>query len=212
GLDRLLAGLLELGKLATRGTVSDVLVTILSPEVRDYALAVATQLRKAGVETEIYLDENAKLKKQMKYASSLGVPLVVLTGPDEVAAEKVSLRDMVSGEQFEIPLKSLNKEVIARVGTGSQGSLSARSWDWVWDRQSVGRVPESRGVYILRDGSKDAVKVGYVAEGGLRGELESLFDAQRDAGVKSFDWYEVGNVAFGKDLAEFLNMRLVERE
>ena len=55
-------------------------------------------LRESGISGELY-PEVAKMKKQMSYANALGVRFVAIVGGDELAAGKVTLKNMESGEQ-----------------------------------------------------------------------------------------------------------------
>ena len=64
----------------------------------DFCMEAIAQLRKSGVSAELYPDA-AKMKKQMAYANALGVKYVAIVGGDELAAGKVTLKDMESGEQ-----------------------------------------------------------------------------------------------------------------
>lgn len=62
------------------------------------AIDYAAQARRAGIATEVYPDA-AKMKKQMSYANAQGIPFVALIGETEMAAGKITLKDMRSGEQ-----------------------------------------------------------------------------------------------------------------
>ena len=56
------------------------------------SLELTTTLREKGIPTEIYLDDRAKLDKQLKYADRKGIPYVVIAGPDEVSKKIVKLK------------------------------------------------------------------------------------------------------------------------
>ncbi len=86
----------DLGK-----TVVDVFVSVFDAERRAASLAVAMELRAANINTEVWYDLDA-LGKQLKYASARGIPLVIIVGPDEAAANIVTLRDLSTGEQQQI--------------------------------------------------------------------------------------------------------------
>ena len=58
----------------------------------------ALRLRRSGIRTEIY-PETAKMKKQMGYADSKKIPYVALVGENEIAAGKITVKDMITGEQ-----------------------------------------------------------------------------------------------------------------
>ena len=64
----------------------------------DYCLPIAGQIRAAGISVELYPD-CAKMKKQMGYANAKGIPFVVLAGESEINQGKVTLKNMLSGDQ-----------------------------------------------------------------------------------------------------------------
>ena len=63
-----------------------------------YCMPIASAARKAGIRTEVYADA-VKMKKQMSYANALSVPFVALAGENEMACGKVTLKNMLTGEQ-----------------------------------------------------------------------------------------------------------------
>lgn len=64
----------------------------------DYCLPIASQIRAAGISVELYPD-CAKMKKQMAYANAKGIPFVVLAGESEINLGKVTLKNMLTGDQ-----------------------------------------------------------------------------------------------------------------
>ena len=64
----------------------------------DYCLPIANQIRAAGISVELYPD-CAKMKKQMGYANAKGIPFVVLAGESEINQGKVTLKNMLTGDQ-----------------------------------------------------------------------------------------------------------------
>ena len=79
-------------------TPADVMVTIWNEESINDAIALATELRAAGLRVDLY-PEADKLGKQFKYASSRGIPFVTVLGEDERKQGLVALKDMTTGEQ-----------------------------------------------------------------------------------------------------------------
>src|SRR5205085_5075625 len=79
---------------------ADVLVTVWNEEAVRDSLAFAAELRKSAptLRVDVY-PEADKLGKQLKYASALGVPYVVVIGDDERARGEVALKNMKTGEQ-----------------------------------------------------------------------------------------------------------------
>ena len=63
-----------------------------------YALRWAKVLREKGMSVEVY-PEPTKMKKQMGYADAKKIPFVAIVGGDEMAAGKVMLKNMTTGEQ-----------------------------------------------------------------------------------------------------------------
>ena len=64
----------------------------------DYCLPIANQIRAACISVELYPD-CAKMKKQMGYANAKGIPFVVLAGESEINQGKVTLKNMLTGDQ-----------------------------------------------------------------------------------------------------------------
>ena len=65
------------------------------------AIALATQLRSAGVRTQLY-GEQKKFKQKMSYADKLGVPYVIFLGEEEIASGVAAVKNMRTGEQVKV--------------------------------------------------------------------------------------------------------------
>ena len=63
-----------------------------------YCLPAVAKAREAGIRTEIYPD-SSKMKKQMSYANAKQIPFVALAGENEMNAGKLTLKNMLTGEQ-----------------------------------------------------------------------------------------------------------------
>lgn len=95
GVDRLLAALEELGKLTTRETPADVLVTqFQAGRLADY-FRVASKLRQAGFLVEVY-PEAKKIGQQLQHAEKRGFRLAVIAGPDELDRGQWKVKDLTS--------------------------------------------------------------------------------------------------------------------
>ena len=99
GFDRTLEAAEKLGLVPQFKTLTQILVTIFSPDLYSPALTLSRSLRQGGVNTELYPDPNTKLDKQLKYASAKGIPFVAILGPEEIEKDIVTLKNMASGEQ-----------------------------------------------------------------------------------------------------------------
>ena len=75
-----------------------------------YALRWAKELRANGIAVEVY-PEPAKMKKQMGYANDKNIPFVAIVGGDEMAQNKVMLKNMTTGEQKLVELEELIKSI-----------------------------------------------------------------------------------------------------
>ncbi len=95
GLDRLLAGLEELGLIASNTPAKAILIPLNN---LSYAYKVAKNLREYGLKIEVY-PELTKPQKAFKYANNKGYNWVIITGESEEASQTASLKNMQSGKQ-----------------------------------------------------------------------------------------------------------------
>ena len=109
GFDRLMEAAKEANLLPETGSSTKVLVTIFNENLTNDSLALTTSLRDAGVNTQVYLDPEAKLDKQLKYADTKKIPYVVILGPEELKVDMVTLKDLNTGEQKKIKTSELLK-------------------------------------------------------------------------------------------------------
>ena len=72
------------------------------------ARKVVAKLRKNGISAQLYPD-STKMKKQMNFANSEGVPYVGIIGDEELASGKITLKNMQSGEQSQLSEEELIK-------------------------------------------------------------------------------------------------------
>ena len=99
GIDRIydvLCALDAYPKEATGGT--QLLFVNFGEKETEYCMPIVSRLRQAGIRTELYPD-SAKMKKQMSYANQKNIAYVAMAGDSEMSAGKVTLKNMVTGEQ-----------------------------------------------------------------------------------------------------------------
>ncbi len=77
---------------------SSLLVTVFDQARLPASLALAADLRRAGLNVSCYTDPE-KLPKQFKYADRIGARLALIIGPDEVTAGTVAVKDLSDGSQ-----------------------------------------------------------------------------------------------------------------
>ncbi len=106
GLTRLFYKLNELQLIkAEKKSIAEVLVV---PMVQDLTvpIQIATDLRKKGISTEVYLNDK-KLKAKMKYADKLEIPYVIVVGEDEINSRIVKIKNMKTGEEKETSIQNI---------------------------------------------------------------------------------------------------------
>lgn len=113
GLTRLFYKLNELNLIkAEKKSVSDILIIPMTENIQ-VPIQLATELRNAGVNTEIYLNDK-KIKTKMKYADKLKIPYVIVIGDNEIESGKVKIKVMETGEEIEttVDAKEITKIVL----------------------------------------------------------------------------------------------------
>ncbi len=111
GLERIITVMEELHMFPENlRTPVQVLVTVFDQSTLPYSIEVAKQLRAAGLNTDLYTGKS-KLRGQFGLANDKGIPVVVIAGPDEMAAQQVNVKDMRSGKQVTVPLENAAETV-----------------------------------------------------------------------------------------------------
>ena len=109
GFDRLLEAGNELNLFPKKSTSTKVLVSIFSKNFIEKSIKVAAFLREKNINTELFLNPEKKLDKQLKYADKKGIPYVLILGEEEVKKNVVKLKDLKTGKQQELALEQLIK-------------------------------------------------------------------------------------------------------
>ena len=71
-----------------------------------YSLNILAKVRAEGIRAEIFPD-SSKMKKQMSYANAKNIPFVALVGENEMNENKVTLKNMETGEQSLVSAEEL---------------------------------------------------------------------------------------------------------
>ena len=109
-LSRLLAVLNQLDKLDfDKKTTSKVLVLNLWEKVLKENLDIVRYLRENWINTEIYLDDNVKFAKQIKYADNKKIDFVLIMWEDEIEKWLIQIKNLKTGQQQEISKEELIK-------------------------------------------------------------------------------------------------------
>ncbi|MEX1660799.1 histidine--tRNA ligase [Thioclava sp. 15-R06ZXC-3] len=126
GVDRLLAALRAKGRLG--GTEQGpVVVTVMDRDRMGDYMAMAAQLRGAGIRAEVYLGNPKNFGNQLKYADKRQSPVAIIQGGDEAERGVVQVKDLILGAkiaqdatveewksqpaQFEVPTSEMVEKV-----------------------------------------------------------------------------------------------------
>jgi histidyl-tRNA synthetase len=105
GFDRTIEAMTELELFPKElNATATVLVTMFDESSARSSMSAATALRKNGIPTEIWLDENAKMDKQLKYANQKNIPYIIVIGPEEMTKKVVTLKNMQTREQKQMSI------------------------------------------------------------------------------------------------------------
>ncbi len=98
GFTRLFYNLKELGLLDdSKKSISKVSIVTMGVGLEN-AVKISNVLRDNNIPNEIY-KEDTKIKAKLNYANNLEIPYVIIIGEEEVAKEKYTLKNMITGEQ-----------------------------------------------------------------------------------------------------------------
>ena len=112
GLDRIYLVIEELGLFPETVTATSTALFINYGEKEAlYAMRAMAQLRKAGVKVELYPD-NVKVGKQFQHADKRGIKFAVIAGETEIEKGIFALKDLSSGEQFNVDIHALKTSLL----------------------------------------------------------------------------------------------------
>ncbi len=113
GIERImdLMDLLDLYPPELTGTVVQALVTVFDPATQGATLALANDLRAAGIRTEAYMNPRRSIGKQIQYADKKGAQVVAFIGADEIKAGIVKLKRLRDGQEVSVPRAQVTQAV-----------------------------------------------------------------------------------------------------
>lgn len=112
GFDRIIEAMDQFDLFPKDTSATQVLVSVFNPELIEMSIAVTTNLRDNGINSEIYPDENSKLDKQLRYADKKKIKWFVVIGPEEVEKNTVILKNLETGYQEDVKLDALVKKLV----------------------------------------------------------------------------------------------------
>lgn len=110
GMERLILILRELDRAVSQDDLQ-LYIAYLDEPTKKVAFRVLRDLRNAGLSVETdYLQKS--LQGQLGYADRYGADYTVIIGPDEMEREEITLRDMSTGDQANIPLENSTSRIL----------------------------------------------------------------------------------------------------
>ncbi len=109
GIDRLVFALMQKKDFKIKSKRPIVICVFDKDKIKEY-VQILTTLRASNISSEIYPGEG-KLKKQMEYANKIGSPAVILYGEDEIKSGKITLRNLVTGNENSVKINDLTNEI-----------------------------------------------------------------------------------------------------
>lgn len=100
GLDRLIAGLEQLGKTSKKGSYLDAEIFCADKSLSILYQKTAAELRKYGVKVEVFPDAK-KMGQQYALSEAKSIPWGIIIGSNEAACGKITLKNLLTREQFE---------------------------------------------------------------------------------------------------------------
>jgi histidyl-tRNA synthetase len=91
----------------------DAAITVIDDGAAANAMIFAARLRRAGLRTEVYLGSSRKLARQLKWAADRRARYALIYGPQDRAAGLVTMRDMDSGAQEQVPPDQIAARIAA---------------------------------------------------------------------------------------------------
>ena len=109
GADRIYDVMTQLNLFEKMGSSStEVLVLNFGEKESIYGLQIVKELRRNDIKTELYPDV-VKLKKQMSYANTKGIPYVIMAGEEEINNNQVTIKNMIDGQQYKVNVADVSK-------------------------------------------------------------------------------------------------------
>ncbi|MDD3985695.1 MAG: histidine--tRNA ligase [Methanobacterium sp.] len=114
GFDRVMDALNKQKKSIEIEKSVKVFVAPIKSDMKLKAFEIAQKLRKKGIPTDVDV-VGKKLKKILSYADSMGINYVVLVGARDIEKGKVTVKNMINGEQEIIDLENIADSIKSKL-------------------------------------------------------------------------------------------------
>lgn len=105
GFDRLMEALESLNLIKITPSVTKALVTVFSKELEKDSIEAAIKLRGKGITTEVWLDNDSKMEKQIKYALKKKIPYLIIIGPEEKEKNAITIKALDTRDQKTVTIE-----------------------------------------------------------------------------------------------------------
>jgi len=110
GIERLIEVMKEREMIETKKSNINVSVVATTNEVREQVLEIVQDLRKKNINADFDL-RSRRLSKQLEYADSMKIPFVIIVGKKELEKDSVKIRDMKTGKEKVVKVKSIPSNI-----------------------------------------------------------------------------------------------------
>jgi histidyl-tRNA synthetase len=108
GIDRIFDVMEELSLFPENELfTTKVLLMAMDDSAINLVLKTAQKLREAGIQSEVYPEVGAKMKKQLGYADARKIPFALIVGSEEVQSKLLTIKNLNTGEQLKLPLEDI---------------------------------------------------------------------------------------------------------
>lgn len=119
GFDRIIEAMEEMKLFPDDIGHKTALVTIFDPHHAEYSGKIVQTLRSKGIIAELYLDENAKMDKQLKYADKNNFTYAIIAGPEEIQNNTAVLKNLRARSQETLHTTELANAITVQIKTSS---------------------------------------------------------------------------------------------
>ncbi len=115
GVDRIYDVMESLNLFSNTLEIStQVMIAAFDKPAERYALGVLAKIREKGISSELYPDQS-KMKKQMSFADSKGIPYVILIGSDEISTGLLTFKHLATGVQEKLTIEQIIDKLLQNV-------------------------------------------------------------------------------------------------
>ena len=108
GIERIISVLSDKIPKPKENLVVKILVAVWDKSFREDALLIASEIRKSGVNAELYLGEG-NISRQIGSASDRMIPYIAIFGPEEKRRKEVKIKNLNTGEEKSVSITGLGK-------------------------------------------------------------------------------------------------------